>query len=273
MRRANPSLRHIARFTLAAVLGGCAVGPNFKSPPPPQVEGYTAQPLPAQTASAPIAGGEAQRFVAGMDIPGKWWTVFQSPALNELVEQALRNNPSVRAAQAALRQANENVKAQRGSYFPTVEAGYDITRQKNAVGTLSPTLSSGAELFTLHTAQLNVSYLLDVFGTNRRQVESLQALADAQRYELAGTYLTLSSNVVVAALEDASLRAQVTATQEIVKSGRESLAILRHQLEIGAIAQLDVMAQESALATAEAALPALQKQLAQQEDLLAVLTG
>jgi NodT family efflux transporter outer membrane factor (OMF) lipoprotein len=138
---------------------------------------------------------------------------------------------------------------------------------------LAPTLSSGAELFTLHTAQVNVSYVLDLFGANRRQVESLQALADAQRYELAGTYLTLSSNVVAAAVQEASLRAQVAATQDIVQSGRESLAILRHQLEIGAIAQLDVMAQESALAASEATLPALQKQLAQQDDLLAILTG
>jgi NodT family efflux transporter outer membrane factor (OMF) lipoprotein len=273
MTHRTSGLRRIRWLALAAALSGCAVGPNFKPPPPPSVTGYTPQPLPPQTASAPIAGGEVQRFVAGMDIPGQWWTLFHSPALNELVEQALKNNPSVRAAQAALRQANENVKAQRGSYFPTVQAGYNVTREKNAVGTLAPTLSSGAELFTLHTAQVNVSYVLDLFGANRRQVESLQALADAQRYELAGTYLTLSSNVVAAAVQEASLRAQVTATQDIVQSGRESLAILRHQLEIGAIAQLDVMAQESALAASEATLPALQKQLAQQDDLLAILTG
>ena len=158
-----------------------------------------------------------------MDIPGQWWTLFQSPELNELVTRALRNNPDLRAAQAALRQAEENVKAQRGSYLPSVQAGYDLTRQKNAVGTLAPTLSSGAELFTLRTAQVNVSYMLDLFGANRRQLESLQAIADAQRYELAGTYLTLSSNVVAAAVQDASLRAQVKATQDIVTSGRESL--------------------------------------------------
>ena len=265
-------LRALCCLILAAS-SGCAVGPNFKRPAAPAVDRYTPQPLPAETAATAIAGGEAQRFVAGMDIPGQWWTLFQSPELNELVTRALRNNPDLRAAQAALRQAEENVKAQRGSYLPTVQAGYDLTRQKNAVGTLAPTLSSGAEIFTLHTAQVNVSYMLDLFGANRRQVESLQALADAQRYELAGTYLTLSSNVVAAAVQDASLRAQVKATQDIVTSGRESLAILKHQLEIGAIASLDVMAQESALAASEASLPALQKQLAQQEDLLAILTG
>src|SRR5581483_6448794 len=180
--------------------------------------------------------------------------------------QALRNNPNVRAAQAALRQAQENAKAQRGSLLPSVQAEYDVTRQKNAVGTLAPTLSSGAELFTLHTGQVSVTYLFDLFGANRRQLEALQASADAQRYELAGTYLTLSSNVVAAAVQYAALRAQVSATQEILKSGRESLTILRHQLQIGAIAPLDVMAQESSLAASEASLPALQKQLAQQED-------
>jgi NodT family efflux transporter outer membrane factor (OMF) lipoprotein len=267
------ALRTLRLLALGGALSGCAVGPNFKPPAAPSVASYTPQPLASETTSAPMPGGEAQRLVAGMDIPGQWWTLFHSPALNELVEQALRNNPSVRAAQAALRQANENVAAQRGNYFPSIQAGYDVTRAKNAVGTLAPTLSSGAQLYTLHTAQLNVGYVLDLFGANRRQVESMQALADAQRYELAGTYLTLSSNVVAAAVQVAVLRAQVAATEDILKSGRESLEILRRQLENGAVAELDVMAQQAALAAAEASLPGLQKQLAQQQDLLAVLAG
>ena len=253
---------------LAGVLGGCAVGPSFHEPPPPPVEHYTA--------AAPSVGTEGtatQHFVSGMDLPGQWWTVFHSDALNTLVEEALKHNPNMQAAQAALRLANETTSAQRGFYLPTLAASYGATRQKNAVGTLSPTLSSGAELFTLHTAEVSVSYMLDVFGSNRRQVESLQALADAARFELAGTYLTLSSNVVAAAVEEASLRAQIAATSDVVASERESLKILEHQYEIGAIARLDVMAQESALASTEATLPGLQKQLAQERDLIAVLVG
>jgi NodT family efflux transporter outer membrane factor (OMF) lipoprotein len=268
MSRRGMSAAQSAALGLAGALGGCAVGPNFHEPAAPPVEHYT-----AAAPSVAAEGSAAQRFVSGMNLPGEWWTVFHSDALNTLVKEALQHNPNMQAAQAALRQANETTSAQRGFYVPTLAASYGATRQKNAVGTLSPTLNSGAELFTLHTAEVSVSYMLDVFGGNRRQVESLQALADAARFELAGTYLTLSSNVVAAAVEEASLRAQIAATSDVITSERESLQILEHQYEIGAIARLDVMAQESALASTEATLPGLQKQLAQERDLIAVLVG
>ena len=257
----------------AALLCGCAVGPNFKTPAPPKVQGYLPQTLPPQTGQADIAGGEVQRFVAGMDIPAQWWTLFHSPALNVLVQQALKNNPTLQGAQAALRQANETASAQRGAYYPGVQANYSVSRQRNATGTLSPTLSSGEAIFNLHTAQVSVSYLLDVFGGTRRQVESLQALADSQRYQLEATYLTLTSNVVTAAIQEASLRAQIAATADIIRSEREAAQILRHQNELGSIAMTDVMAQEAALAATEATLPALEKQLVQQRHLLSALAG
>ena len=257
----------------AAMLSGCAVGPRFQPPAAPPVRSYTPQPFPAQTVAAPVPGGEMQRFVDDMDIPAEWWTLFRSPELNALVEQALKGNPTVQAAEAALRQANELRAAQRGSFYPSFQANYSGTRQKDAVGTLSPALSSAAPIYSLHTAQVSVSYLLDVFGVNRRQSESLQALADAQRFELQGAYLTLTSNMVAAAIQEAALREQLAATHDILRSEREAAEILRHQQELGAIAQLDVMAQETQVATTEATLPPLEKQLAQQRHLLAVLAG
>ena len=262
--------RVLVAAVAASVVAGCAVGPNFKTPPPPAASGYSKEPLPAQIGSA---HSEVQRLVTGMDIPGQWWTLFHSPALDELVEEALRKNPTVAAAQAVLREANETTAAQRGTYFPALQANYSFSRQRNAVGTLSPTLSSGASIFSLHTAQLSVSYVFDVFGGNRRQVESLQAQADSQRYQLEATYLTLASNVVTAAIAEAALRAQITATNDIVRSEREAAQILRHQYELGSIAMTDVMAQEAALAAAEATLPPLQKQLAQERHLLTALAG
>ncbi|MGH8322842.1 MAG: efflux transporter outer membrane subunit, partial [Steroidobacteraceae bacterium] len=251
----------------AASLCSCAVGPNFKTPAAPKVTGYLAEPLPQQT------GADAQKYVAGMDIPGQWWTLFHSQALDELVQQALRNNPTLEAAQAALRQANENVAAQRGTYFPSVAASYDFSRNRDATGTLAPTLNSGAPIYNLHTAQVSVSYAFDIFGLNRRKVESLQALADSQRYQLEAAYLTLTSNVVTAAIEEASLRAQIAATTKIIDSEREAAQILRRQYDLGSIAQTDVMAQVAALANLEATLPPLQKLLAQQRHLLATLAG
>jgi NodT family efflux transporter outer membrane factor (OMF) lipoprotein len=251
----------------AASLCSCAVGPNFKTPEAPKVSGYLAEPLPQQTVA------DAQQYVTGMDIPGQWWTLFHSQALDELVQQSLESNPTLQAAQATLRQANENVAAQRGVYFPSAQAEYDFSRNRDATGTLSPTLSSGAPLYNLHTAQVSVSYVFDFFGLERRQVESAQALADSQRYQLEAAYLTLTANVVTAAIEEASLRAQIEATQQIITSEREAVRILRHQYELGSIAQTDVMAQEAALANLEATLPPLQKQLAEQRHLLTALAG
>ena len=255
------------------LISGCTVGPDFHRPAAPQVAGYTAEPLPAQTAAAPVRGGEVQRFLAERDLPGEWWQLFRSPALTALVQQALDANPDVEAAQAALRQARENVYAQEGAFYPNVQAGFIASREKNAVDVVSPTLTSGQALFNLYTPQVFVSYALDTWGGNRRQVESLQAQAEAQRFQLEATYLTLTSNVVAASIQEGSLRAQVAATREVIRIEGDQLALLRRQYELGAVAGADVAAQEAALAQTEVTLPTLQKQLAQQRDLIARLAG
>lgn len=266
-------MRPFAAMAIATLAAGCAVGPNFKQPASPAVQGYLPEPLLQQTQSAPGQGGDAQHFVEGMDVPAQWWTVFQSTQLNALIEQAFKNNPTVQGAQAALRQANEDYYAQRGSLLPAVSANYSFQRQKNATGTLAPTLTSGQDVFNLHTAQVSVSYVLDVFGGVRRETESLRALADAQQYQLEATYLTLASNVVTTAIQEAAARAQLTATNDIVRSESEALQILKRQYELGSIAMTDVMAQEAALATDESGVPALQKQVEQARHALATLVG
>ena len=257
---------------LLLFLAGCAVGPDFQKPAAPPVDRYTPEPLATESVAAATTGGARQRFVTDLDIPAQWWTLFGSPALNSLVEQALRNNPNLQSAQAALRVAEENYLAQRGAYFPSVQASLAPTRQKIANDVSSP-LDSGASLFSLHTAQLSVAYAPDVFGGVRRAVENTQALADAQRFELEATYLTLTSNVVAAALQEAALRAQVSATEEIVKLLSEQVALMQKQLELGAIAEANVIQQRVVLAQAQASLAPLQKQLAQQRNLLTALAG
>jgi NodT family efflux transporter outer membrane factor (OMF) lipoprotein len=207
------------------------------------------------------------------EVPRDWWTRFGSEELDALVTEALRANPSVHAAQAALRQALEIVAAQRGAFFPNVQASFDPSRQRNAVGVLAPTLSSGTALFNLYTAQVSVSYVPDVFGANRRQVESLAALAEASRFQLDATYLTLTANVVTTAIQESGLRAEIAATERVVALEREALSVLRRELELGAIAEGDVFAQEAVLAQLEATLPPLHRQLQSSRDLLAVLTG
>jgi NodT family efflux transporter outer membrane factor (OMF) lipoprotein len=258
---------------LLACLGACAVGPDFERPAAPEVSGYTPEPLARQTSSADVAGGAAQRFVQGLDIPGQWWTLFHSEALNALIEQALKDNPTLPAAEAALRQAWENVYAAQGAFFPTAVVSYSPSRNKTATGVTFTSASSGKPWFTLHTAQVVVTYAPDVFGGTRREVESLVATTEFQRFQLEAAYLTLTSNVVAAAVQEASLRGQIAATEEIIKIETESLGILRKQFELGQVAGADVAAVEATLAQAQTTLPPLQKQLAVQRDLLTALIG
>jgi len=256
----------------ALVLQACAAGPDFRRPEAPPVQAYTREPLAERTASAPVAGGAEQKFLRDRDIPRDWWTLYQSPALNAIIESALKANPNVQAAQAALRQAQELAQAQAGFFFPTVQAGYARTRQRDSA-TLSPALASGESPFTLHTAQVTVSYAPDVFGLNRRQVEALRAQAEAQSFQLEATYLSLTSNVVVAAVQEAALRAQLAAALDIIAINTRSVELLRKQFAAGAVAGIEVAAQEAALAQAQQALAPLRKQLEQTRNLLAALAG
>jgi NodT family efflux transporter outer membrane factor (OMF) lipoprotein len=257
-----------------AALCLCAcVGPNFHKPAPPQVDHYTVEPLPEATTTAQGPGGAAQKFLLEQDVPRNWWTLFGSAELDSLVTEALRANPDVLSAQAALRQALENTAAQRGSYFPTVQSEFDASRNRDATGVLSPNLASGTAQYNLFTPQVTVSYVPDIFGGNRRQVESLAAQAEASRFQLDATYLTLTANVVTAAIQTAGLKAQIRATERVIALEDESLSVLKRELELGAIAEVDVYAQEAALAQLQATLPPLRRQLEQTRDQLAVLTG
>jgi len=201
-----PRPHRLAASTLGLLLiSGCAVGPNFHRPAAPVVTRYTPEPLAPRTAEAPVRGGGAQTFVDGMDIPGQWWTLFHSPALNALVERGLAANADLAAAKAALRVARETLYAQRGAFLPSLDAEYNITRQK-ASDTPAPPLANNNNLFTLQTAQLTVSYTPDVFGGIRRQTETVAAQADAQKFETEAAYLTLTSNLVSTAIQEASVR-------------------------------------------------------------------
>jgi NodT family efflux transporter outer membrane factor (OMF) lipoprotein len=233
-------------------------------------------------------------------VPFDWWEQFGNAALNSLVEQALRANPTIPAAQAALRQAQELVYAQQGYFFPTVGADYNVERQKLA-GNLSGSSAPGVQgngsniaayqnapssptytgsppynlplYFNFQTAQFTVGFVPDVFGGNRRKVESLAAQARMQRFELEATYVTLASNVVAAAIQEASTRAQISATREIIDFNEKSLAILQDKFRQGYAMRIDVAAQEAQLAQARALLSPLQKQFEQTRDLLRALIG
>jgi NodT family efflux transporter outer membrane factor (OMF) lipoprotein len=280
--------------TVAGATCGCAVGPNYHKPEAPAGAGYTPAPLPEASASAPIHGGEVQHFAAGRDISFEWWELFQSPALDSLIKRAFQANPTITAAQAALTQAQELVYAQRGFFFPTVAAVTQAERHKvsgntnqsstiGVQGNGTNLLPQGQDLnnfphnqpsyYAFYTAELSVGFVPDVFGGNRRQMESLAARRDAQRFALEATYITLASNVVAAAIQEATLQAQIRATRQIIEADEKSLQILRDQFRLGFAMRIDVAAQEAALAQVRTALPPLLNQFEQTRDLMRALVG
>lgn len=269
-RQPGRSLPTVAMIVL--LLEGCAVGPQFKRPSAPAGAGYETAPVTPTSSTPNVFAGEAQQFFDGRDIPGEWWNVFHSQPLNDLVERSLKANPDIKAAQAALLVARENTKAQRGFYYPSVSAGFSATHAKSS-SEISPVTNTNALNYSLYTPQVSVSFVPDVFGLNRRTVESLQAQQDQARFALAATHITLSSNVVAAAIQEASLRSQIQATNDLIKINTDMLGILRRQFEKGYVSRLDVAAQEAQLAQVVATLPPLLKQLAQQRDLLSALSG
>jgi NodT family efflux transporter outer membrane factor (OMF) lipoprotein len=261
-----------AAAAFAAVLASCAVGPDFRVPAPPGIGGYTNERLAPQTSSTDAANGNAQHFAPGRDIPQDWWRLFRSPALNSLIAQALHNNPNLQSALATLRASKDAVAAQEGKFFPLVTANFNPTRNQTSAA-LAPVPSSNALLYSLYTAQVQVSYTFDIWGLNRRTVESVQALADTQRFQVEAAYLTLTSNVALAAINDASLRGQIDAVNEEIAINTKMLGILRQQFNSGYASRNDVALQEAALAQVKATLPPLRKALQQNRDLIAALTG
>ena len=254
------------------LLSSCAVGPNYKRPNAPLPNAYTSTSLGTKTQATPVPFGKAQQFEPNADIPAEWWALFHSRPLNDLVIASLKHNPSVGQARAALHAALENVYAQRGAFFPFIGTSFTASPQKTA-RILQSVLADNEYDFSLYTGQVFVSYTFDVFGGVRRQLESLMAQAEFQRLQLEATYLTLSTNVVNAAIQEAALREQILATKQIIKSQANIVSIYQQRLKWGDASLSDIATQEAALATSEATLPPLEKQLALQRDLLNALTG
>ena len=268
-----PTRRTSLAIAVGLALAGCAVGPDFKSPDAPANAGtsYVPGTQVSQTDSATGLAGDAQRFVADRDVPADWWTLFHSPELDQLVRAALEHNPSMAGAQASLRQAEETYTAQRGNLlFPSVNAQAGIERQReSAVQSFTP----GGLTFNAYSASVNVSYAVDVFGLNRRQLENAHAAVDYQRYQLEATYLTLSTNVVLTAIREASARAQLKATNDVLESQEKELHVIEKQYSVGAIPRTTLLTQQNQVAQTRASIPALEKALQQAQHQLSVYVG
>lgn len=266
------AVARVLAWVLALATSGC-VGPNFMPPAAPAVDGYLpGKPAsPGPTPSAPNVS--AQHFVTGEAVSARWWAAFRSQPLNDLIRDAVNHSPDLQSAEAAIKVAQYNALAQRGLFFPQISANYSPSIQQISGASSSGPGGQSSSVFSLHTAQVVVSFVPDVWGANVRAVENLDAMTEMQLFQLEAAYLTLTSNVVTAAIQEASLRGQIAATKRIIAIEHHLLDILKSQFNLGQAAKADVLAQEAALAAVEQLLPPLQKQLAQQRDLLTALAG
>ena len=262
-------------LAIALALAGCAVGPDFEKPAPPQVADashpYTPTPIPALTASAPGTGGAAQHLTMGQDIPAQWWQLFHSDPLDQLVRSALTQSPTLAAAQATLRQAQENYAADSGhKLWPNVNGQLGAQRERlpQAEGG-----TPGFNVFSVYNASVNVSYTIDAFGGIRRELEGLESAVDYQRFQVEAAYLTLTTNLVTTAIQEASLRAQLQAIGDVVEAEKKAYDLVQKQARFGAVARSTVLTQAALLAQTQATLPAIQRALAQTRYQLSVFAG
>lgn len=266
---------HTALLGLTAcLLAGCfTVGPDFHTPAAPTATSYTAGPLADRTSSAPGEGGASQQFVCRAAISENWWELFHNDALDRLIRQALKDNPTLTAAQTTLRQAQENYRSRAGTeYFPALDGTFSGTRQKISGATFGlPQI--GIITYSLFNATVNVSYTLDFFGGGRRELEGLRSQIDYQRFQLEGAYLALTANIVTAAVKEASLRGQIAATREVLRLQEKQLEVVQRQYGLGAVGRSDVLAQQTQLEQTRSTLPPLARDLAQTRHQMSVYVG
>ncbi|SOZ15091.1 putative Outer membrane efflux protein [Cupriavidus taiwanensis] len=271
-------MQRLTSLFAAALVCGCAVGPDFQVPAPPDDTGYVPGPQPVATVAADGADAagqaHAQTLAAGADVPAQWWMLFRSPELDATIRNALDASPTLAQARARLREAQENLAARTGATrWPAVDAKLNTTRQQVDFQSLGITAIPSPGPFTLYGATVQVSYVLDLFGGQRRELEGLQAVVDYQRYELEAARLALAANVATAAIREAGLRAQLADTAAMVAAQQRQLGITEARLREGGVARVEVQRRRAELAQTQALVPALQRQLDASRHQLAIYTG
>ncbi len=250
------------------LLSGCSVGPDFVRPKAPAIDRYNHGQDPSET--APV-DGQSQRFEQGIGPIANWWTLFNSKQLDAAVAEGIANNPSLEAAQASLRQSNDNLQAGYGIFYPQINAGFGASRQRNSLASIGS--SAPGSIFNLVTLSASVSYSLDIFGGEHRAIENLQSQVDLQRSTVLGTYLALSGNIVNTAIAMAAYREEIKYTEQLIALQKEQIAITEKQVQAGTVSYETVLSLRSQLASFEATLPPLRQRLSQSEHLLAILAG
>jgi NodT family efflux transporter outer membrane factor (OMF) lipoprotein len=279
----NPRRRLAMGTALAALAAAQTVAaPNAMAKAPPATASVDI-PMPASPAgNAPIkvldqpmqqGGAPAQQVHPGMAVSPQWWEAFGSPALNALVARALAANTDLAAAQARMAQAQALAGAARGGLLPQVDAGLTSERQRLSAALSTPLANPNPQVFSLHTAQISVSYAPDLFGGGAARLRSARAAAAQAQAQADAVRNMVAANVVLEVIRHAALTAEIEATREAIDSNQQVLGLLRQREKVGAAGRADVTAQVAAVAAIQGVLPPLKQQHAANLAALSVLLG
>jgi multidrug efflux system outer membrane protein len=245
-----------AALLASCLLVGCAVGPDYIRP---QTD------APAQwRIDYPKAADVANT---------KWWSEFGDPALDQLIEQALRENRDVRIAAARVDEFVGQLTSTRAQFYPQIGYSFDASRNRaSEVG--QPPLAAGADpYYTLYQGALSAQWQIDLFGRVRRQSEAAQAQVYASEQGRRGVILSLVTSVATSYIALRALDRQL----EIARATAENYAGTKHIFDLrykgGVVSQVEVAQVESQYQQALAAIPSLEQQIAAQENLISVLLG
>jgi multidrug efflux system outer membrane protein len=234
-------------------LAACTVGPDYKRP---QNE------LPA---AWPVSAGDA-------DVSARWWTLYADAQLNLMVEEALGHNTNLRLAAARVDEARAGLTVVRADSLPSVSANGSAGRSRisERSGNFFPGIPTE---FNDITVQLKASWEIDFWGRYRRATEAARGDLLASTAARDAVQLSLISDVVRGYFTLRALDSQVEITRRTIATRRESLKLQRMRYDAGEASQLDLRQVEAEAAQAEALLPSLEQNQAQQENALAVLLG
>ena len=240
-------LRHASVALACAVLGGCAVGPDYRPAAPETLR------IPAGFSQASAAPAAPQAAEAE---PMRWWGAFESPELSQLVERGLAANLDIEQAGARVRQARAALRSARGGLLPSLSVGASASRRMGSDDGSAATTTGDA---TLYDAGFDAAYELDLFGGLRRSVEAARADSDAALAQLRSAQLTIAAEVALNYLD-------ARAAQERLRLARDNLAALDETLEIvgfrvqaGLVGSLDQEQARQLRAQTAASLPALEQ--------------
>lgn len=255
----SPMLSRLTPVALALALAGCAIGPDFLRP----------------DALLPASFGEAtpaQPAEKSEAVDPRWWALFKDPVLDDLVTQALANNADVRQAVARVEQAEAAAREAGAALFPEIDGG--VATSSSKASTKTSTFFAGQPTIRhANSAALSTSYEMDVWGRVRRTTEASRASLLASEYGQDAIRLSVAGLVAGNYLTLRALDAQLTVTDETVKTREQSLKLVKMRVDAGFASPIDLFQSEGSLAQAQAQQADLRRQRALAEHQIALVTG